>query len=222
MPAPPPPLSHEHLIATLASGLEPVRRLPPPAVRAFEFMAMVGAATIILAWLSDLTAVERLLATTDMWLAAVGSTLTAALAALAAFHLCLPDRSPAWALLPLPPALIWVAASGLGCLRATLLPGTHDAGLSESRDCLVFILAVSAPLSAVLLVMLRRGFSLRPRLTAALGGLAAASAAATLLNFLHPFDATASDLAVHAAAVILVILANQATAGRLLASPKSP
>ena len=127
----------------------------------------------------------------------------------------MPDRKPAWALLPVPGLLLWVGASGLGCLRSWFLPGTHPADLVEARDCLVFILGVSLPLSILLVVMLRRGYPLRPNLTAATGGLAAAAAAATLLNFFHPFDAAATDLVVHAGAVVLVVLAGRALSGRL-------
>ena len=47
---------------------------------------------------------------------------------------------------------------------------------------------------------------MRPNLTAIIGGLACASAAATLLNFIHPYDAAATDLAVHAVAVTIVDL----------------
>ena len=78
----------------------------------------------------------------------------------------------------------------------------------QPEHCLVFILGLSLPLSLILIIMLRRGFSLRPNLTAIIGGLACASAAATLLNFIHPYDAAATDLAVHALAVAIVILAN--------------
>jgi hypothetical protein len=154
------------------------------------------------------------MAAPDMWLAVTGSTLTAILAAIAAFQTSLPDRKPAWALLPVPGLVLWVGASGLGCFRSWLAPGTHPADINEARDCLVFILAVSVPLSILLVVMLRRGYPLRPNLTAATGGLAAAAAAATLLNFFHPFDAAATDLAVHAIAVVLVVLVNWALSRR--------
>jgi hypothetical protein len=90
--------------------------------------------------------------------------------------------------------------------------------IGDSDSCLVFILGFSLPLSLLLIVMLRRGFSLRPNLTAVVGGLACASAAATLLNFVHPYDATASDLAVHAVAVGIVMLANTLFGGRILMS----
>lgn len=198
---------HDRLIQGLASDLKPVRRLPSPGKRALAWLAFVAIVACLLAPIADLPALERrLMAEPDMWLAVTGSTLTALLATVAAFQLSLPDRSRAWAWLPLPPALLWIGASGAGCLRSWFVPETHAADLSEARDCLLFILALSVPLSALLFMMLRRAYPLQPGLTAAIAGLAVAAAAATLLNFFHPFDAAATDLAVHAFAVALVIL----------------
>jgi hypothetical protein len=209
--------AHERLIRDLATDLIPVRRLQPPSVRAFGWLAIVAATAVALALIADVPALEhRLTATPDMWLAVTGSTATAILAAFAAFKLSLPDARRAWAFLPLPAALLWIVASGVGCLRAWFVPGTHVADLSEARDCLIFIVGLSVPLSALLIKMLRRACPLQPGLTAAIAGLAAAAAAATLLNFFHPFDAAATDLAVHAFAVAIVIVANRAFSGRLL------
>jgi hypothetical protein len=209
--------SNDRLIQALGADLRPVRRLAPPGLRALGWLAVVGAVSLALAAVSDVGAVgHRLAAAPDMWLAAIGSSLTAVLAAVAAFQLSLPDRKPAWALLPVPAAVFWIAASGAGCLRSWLVPETHAASLGESEICLTFILGLSVPLSILLILMLRRGCSLRPNLTLAIGGLACASAAATLLNFIHPYDATATDLIVHAFAVATVILANVTTGGRLL------
>ena len=59
----------------------------------------------------------------------------------------------------------------------------------------MFIVFVSVPLAVALVLMLRRACPLRPGLTATLGGLASAAAAATLLNLFHPFDVAATDLA---------------------------
>jgi hypothetical protein len=208
---------HDRLIGALAANLAPVRRLPQPVLRALFWLLLVAAIAAALAMFSNLAATwQRIAASPDMWLAALGSIATAAAAAVAAFALNLPDRSRAWALLPLPAAVLWIAASGLGCLRAYVLPGTHVAAAGETRDCLLFIIGLSVPLSAALIVMLRRGYSLTPHLTAAMAGLAAAAAAATLLNFFHPFDAAASDLAVHAVAVALVIVAARTLGGRVL------
>ena len=207
----------EQLIRDLTADLVPVRRLASPGLRALGWLAVVVAAAIALATVANLPALwHRLSGAPDMWLAVLGSAATAVLAAVAAFQLSLPDARRAWALLPLPAALLWIVASGLGCLRTRLAPDTHVADMSEARDCLMFIVGLSVPLSALLIVMLRRACPLQPGLTAAIAGLAAAAAAATLLNFFHPFDAAATDLAVHAGAVALVIAANRAFSGRLL------
>src|SRR5262245_15218733 len=79
-----------------------------------------------------------------------------------------------------------------------------------------FIVGLSVPFSALLVVMLRSAYPLQPGLTALIAGLAAAAAAATLLNLFHPFDAAATDLVVHAIAVALVLLAVRAFSSRLL------
>jgi hypothetical protein len=206
---------HDRLIAGLASDLHPVRPLPSPGKRALTWLAFVAAVAVLLAPIADLSALmHRLMAVPDMWLAMIGSTLTAVLAALAAFQLSLPDRSRAWAWLPLPATLLWIGASGAGCLRAWFVPDTHPADMTDMRDCLLFILGLSVPLSALLFVMLRQAYPLQPGLTAAIAGLAAAAAAATLLNLFHPYDAAATDLAVHAVAVALVIILSRAIGAR--------
>jgi len=212
--------SHDQLIRGLAADLRPVRRLPPPLVRALAWLAVLAVLAAVLAAFANLEAVwQRISAAPDLWLAVVGSTLTAVLAAIAAFELSLPDAPRAWAMLPLPAALLWAGASGFGCLRAWIAPQSHVAVMSEARDCLIFIVLLSVPLSALLLAMLRRAYPLYPGLTAATGGLAVAAAAATLLNFFHPYDAAATDLAVHTVAVVLVIAANRAFGGRIFGVP---
>jgi len=214
--------SDDRLIRSLSNDLMPVRRLRAPAIRTLGWLAVVGLIAAGLAVTTDVTAMAcRLVAAPDMCFAVVGSAMTAVLATFAAFQLDLPDRKWTWALLPLPAAAIWVGASGLGCLRSWLVPDTTVATLGEAESCLIFILGFSLPLSALLLMMLRRGFSLHPNLAAAVGGLAAAAAAATLLNFIHPYDAAATDLVVHAASVGLVVMANQMVGGRLLSAKKN-
>ena len=209
---------YEKLIRGLAADLTPVKRLRPPGLRAAWWLAAIAAIAVALAAFSDLSAVaRRLMAVPDMWLAVTGSTLTAVLAALSAFELSLPDRKPVWALLPLPGVMLWIGASGLGCLRTWLVPGTHEASMAEAKDCLLFIVGLSVPLSALLTLMLRRACPLQPGLTGAIGGLAVAAASATLLNFFHPYDAAATDLVVHAVAVAAVVAANRAFAGRFIA-----
>jgi hypothetical protein len=211
--------SNERLVQALSADLTSVRRLAPPGLRVLFWLAIIGAVSLALAMVSDVGAMmHRLMAAPDMWLAVVGSVLTAVLAAAAAFQLSLPDRKAAWALLPLPAFLLWIGASGMGCLRPLSVADAYPMPPSGTEHCLMFILGLSLPLCLLLIVMLRRGFSLRPNLTAIIAGLACASAAATLLNFIHPYDAAATDLAVHALAVTIVIVANTILGGRILMS----
>jgi len=212
----------DQLIRSLSADLTPVRRLSPPAYRALGWLAAVGVIAVGLAAGTDVVATLcRITAAPDLCLAVAGSTLTAVLAAVAAFQLAVPDRRWTWALLPLPAAALWIGASGAGCLRSWLVPSTSVPTSGETEACLIFIFGLSIPLSILLLAMLRRGYSLQPNLAAAVAGLAAAAAAATLLNFFHPYDAAATDLAVHAIAVAGVILANQMLGGRILAAKNS-
>ena len=200
---------YDELVQSLSADLVPVRRLRPPIQRALCWLGAVLAAGSVLALFSNLVAMmHRLTAAPDLWLAAIGSTLTAVLAAVAAFQLGLPDRSTKWALLPVPATILWVGASGLGCLRTWFVLGTHEASLTGAEFCLFFILGLSVPLSVLLLAMLRRAYSLWPNLTGVMGGLAVAGASATILNLFHPYDSAATDLLVHAAAVAIVIIAN--------------
>jgi hypothetical protein len=209
--------SNEQLVQALSADLTPVDRLSPPSLRVLLWLAMVGSIALALAMVFGIGAmIQRLVAAPDLWLAAMGSLLTAVLAAAAAFQLALPDRKVAWALLPLPAVLVWIGAGGMGCLRPWSIAEAYPMPAAGSEPCLIFILSLSLPLSLLLIAMLRRGFSLRPNLTAIIGGLACASAAATLLNFIHPYDAAAIDLAVHAFAVAIVIVANTLCGGRLL------
>jgi hypothetical protein len=208
---------HDRLIQQLTDDLAPVKPLAPPFWRALIWIVVVAAIAFVAAMATDRHAIaHRLMAEPDMWLAVVGSTLTAMLAAYAAFQLCLPDRSSYWALLPLPPALLWIAASGAGCLRALRIADTRPPTVSDERDCLIIIIALSIPLSLLLLVMLRKGHTLLPGLTTMTAGLAAAAASATLLMFFHPFDATASDLIAHGVAVVIVVACVRYFGGRIL------
>jgi hypothetical protein len=209
--------SNDRLVQALGADLTTVRRLPSPGLRALMWLAILGSMALALAMVSDVKAMMiRLMAAPDMWLAALASMLAAVLAAIAAFELSLPDRKAAWALLPLPALLLWICASGMGCLRVWSVAEASTMPPDQPGHCLIFIIGFSLPLSLLLIAMLRRGFSLRPNLTAVVGGLACASAAATLLNFVHPYDAAATDLTVHTLAVTIVVLANTIFGSRIL------
>jgi hypothetical protein len=151
-------------------------------------------------------------ASTWTWLALAGSTLTAATAALSAFELSSRRPSRAWTWLPLPSFLIWIGASGIGCFGA----GAEVWGetLQEAGRCLKFLLAIAAPLLALMVFMLWRVAPEMPGRVMALGGLASAGASATLLALVHPHDAAILDLGAHVIALAIVLGAS-AVAARL-------
>ncbi len=213
------PTPLDDTVARLTADLAPVRRLSPPPVRAARWLGLVVVMGAGLAAFCDLPELRhRLMIAPDMWLAVLASSLTAVLGALAAFELSVPGRSARWALLPLPSLLVWISASGMGCLRTWATPSTTVGLMGEARHCLLHIVLMSVPLMALMMVMVRRACPLRPNLTALVSGLAIAAASATLLNFDHPFDASATDLAAHLVAVLLVIGINQAVTRRAAAS----
>ncbi|RYB03313.1 NrsF family protein [Lichenibacterium ramalinae] len=208
----------DDVVARLSADLAPVRRLPSPPVRAACWIGIAAVLAAGLALSCDLPALgRRLMVAPDMWLAVLASTTTAVLAALAAFELSVPGRSARWALLPVPALVLWMSASGLGCLRTWTMPdggGMGEGGMGEARHCLLNIVLISVPLMAVMAVMVRRACPLRPNLTALVSGLAIAAASATLLNFDHPYDASAVDLAAHLVAVLIVMGLNQVVGAR--------
>ncbi|GJE42340.1 NrsF family protein [Methylobacterium soli] len=213
---------HDHLVESLVGGLAPVRRLPPPSLRAVAWFAAALGLGILLMPMADMEGMRTRMSVPDLRVAALAAVLTAATAALAAFQISVPGRSLRWVLLPVVPAILWIGASGLGCLRGIVAPTTDIPGPREVESCFVFLIGVSLPLSVLLVVMLRRACPLRPNLTAALGGLAAAAAAAALLVPFHPHDTTVTDLLIHMLAVGAVIGLNSLAGGRLLTGKGAP
>lgn len=202
------------LIGRLVADAAPVRRLRPPLVRACLWLLAVAAigAVLIFAF-SDLAMFERRAQDPKLVLELIGTLLTGIAAVIAAFYVSLPDRSGAWALLPLPPLVLWIASSGYSCYRHWIVVGPDGWTLGESGQCFRFILAASVPLGISLFVLLRRTRPLAPGRVAAVGGLGVAGLAAFLLQFFHPFDVTVIDLTTHITAIAIVV-AVSSLAGR--------
>jgi len=206
------------LIERLAGEAKAVRRLRPPLVRAALWLSAVAAVGVVsILMFSDLHVFARRAQDPKLVLELAGTLLTGIAGVVAAFHLSLPDRPRLWALLPVPPLMLWIGASGYSCYRHWLSFGPDGWQIGESAHCFVFILGVSAPLGAALYFVLRKARPLDPVTTAALGGAGVAGLAAFLLQFFHPFDVTFMDLGIHLAAVLAVTLASllsAATAGK--------
>ncbi|MCB8876355.1 NrsF family protein [Acidisoma silvae] len=203
------PLSHQQLIDKLSRDLKPVRRVRPARL-VLLWLVLVAVFADVFAVRADLHAMmAHLMLAPYMWLAALSSAVTAVLAVIAAFMTGMPGRSPRWALLPMPALAWWVVECGMGFAHIWSLPGWQDARMLGGEYSFGFILLVSLPLSALLALLLRRTFPVRPNLTAALAGLAAAGAAVTLLNFFHAYDGSLPDLVGHLGAVAIIVGLNR-------------
>ena len=207
----------EELIAALAADIRPVRRLKPPMLRAFFWLtviALLALGPVLL--LANLPLFAARMGHVRVAVETAATLLTGLAGVIAAFHLSLPDRSRAWALLPLPPAIVWLAASGLGCWRAWVVEGPKGLSAGATTHCALFILAVGLPIGGLLLWALSKAKPLQPGVTAAVGGLGAAAISAFLLQFFHPFEVTVVDLGVHLAGVLALISLSAASSRRLL------
>ena len=203
----------DDLIARLTDGLRPVKRLPPPGLRASLWLgavALLGTAFVV--EFSDMPTFTRRIQDPKLLIELIGTLLTGILAVIAAFELSLPDRSLRWALLPVPSFMLWLGSSGYSCWRHWLVRGPQGLQAGEGADCFLWIVAFGVPLAVSLFVVLRRAHPLAPGPVAAMAGLGVASLAAFLLQFFHPFDVTFVDLGLHVAAIATVIVLTRAAA----------
>jgi hypothetical protein len=207
----------ERLIEELAASAAPVKRLKPPMWRASAWLAVVFALIACAVFgLSNLHLFMERAQDPKLVLELIGTALTGILAVVAAFYLSLPDRSPLWGLLPIPPFALWLGSSGYNCYRHWITYGPDGWGLGDSAACFRFILLASIPLGISLVLILRRACPLAPVRVALMGGLGVAAISAFVLQFFHPFDVTFMDLGVHLVAVGLVAALAGAAEGMTL------
>ena len=192
------------LIDQLAARAAPVKRLASPWQRTLLWVALAAAIIIVIiashgarpGWLGDLTVASSAIE----WFASVATGL---LAAYAVFQVSVPGRSPAWAWLPLPAALLWLGGLGLGCLQDVARIGAAAfAFQGESWECARAITFTSLPLGLVLLMMVRHAGVVRPGRTAMLTALSAAALSAAGVSVIHEGENALMVLLWHAGAVV--------------------
>lgn len=205
----------DDLISRLSTGLQPVKRVTPPMQAALGWIALallvVGAGVAIAGFRHD---IEQRLMLMHEKVNLAAALLTGIAAAIAAFHLALPDRSPRWALLPLPFAAFWVSGLGWGCVAEFVAQGWP--ALGTSFGCLRFIIGFGLPLTLSMLWLTRHAALIRPGPVAALAGLAAAAIASVGLSLVHHLDAAAMVLIWHGGSVVLVTLLAKAFGTRAM------
>jgi hypothetical protein len=197
------------LIDRLSASLTPVRRLRPPLLRAGQWLLLAALVVALLAVLNGARPDLALRLRQPVFAASLaGSLLTGILAAIAAFHLCLPDRSRLWLLLPAPAVVLWLATIGYGCLTDWVSIGPDGVRLGSTLECFATLLITTIPSAVVLFAMLRDTARLYPTMVGMTGGLAVAGIAATALSLLHELDATVMVLLWNlGAAALIVVLA---------------
>jgi hypothetical protein len=135
---------------------------------------------------------------------------TAVTAAVAAFVSIVPGRDRRIALLPLLPLAVWLASLGEGCLHDWLRLGSGALALRPDWDCAPAALALSVLPLVAMVVMLRRGAPVTPRLSLALGALAVAALVNFALRVFHAGDISLMVLAWHfGGALLLAFLGGQ-------------
>lgn len=178
------------LIQRLATSVRPVRPLPPPWLRTTHWLAIalpsMAIVVMLMAPRDDL--VEKL-SETRFVIEQAAAGATAVTAAIAAFFLVIPGHSRKLALLPIFPLAIWLGSLGFGCLQSWLQFGTEAWRVTPDWICFPSIAMVGAVPALTMVVMLRRGAPMAPRMTVALGALAAAALGNFGLRLFHYQDA---------------------------------
>lgn len=179
----------DDLILSLSQDARPVRRLPPPGRRALGWFALAVPAVAAIALAMGLRAdLELRMAEPAFVIRLIACSLTAFCAAIAGLALSIPGTPKFWALLPVPPMLVWLGGFGRQCVLEWLAPQSGELLNGPHLHCLPDIAVITAIPTGVLLLMLRRGACFEPRLPVMLGGLAAAALAHGGLSLAHPED----------------------------------
>jgi len=122
---------------------------------------------------------------------------TALTAALAAFASVVPGYDRRILLIPLLPLAVWLASLGEGCWRNWVALGADGLTLRTDWDCLPPAILIGIVPAIAMVVMLRRGAPLLPRISIALGALAVAALANLGLRLFHVGDASVMVLFWH-------------------------
>lgn len=193
----------EHLIQELATDVTPVRPLRRPTLRAAAWVAgaavYLGVLTAVMSPRDDLGArmydTQFLL---EQW-AALLMGVTAAGAALSSV---VPGRRlRLLMLLPLASLAVWLGLIGVRTLQDAQTLGLGAVLVQVNWRCVTAILVGAAVPAVAMARMLGRGAPLTPRLTAGLGGLAAAGLGNFAVCLSHPHG---FDLIWHAGTVLLL------------------
>jgi hypothetical protein len=185
------------LIRHLAADAAAVRPLPRPWTRTAIWLgvSLLYMAALYAIWLPAANARSDARFVIEQ----VAALTTGVLAALAAFASVVPGYSRRLAFASLVPLAVWLTSLGQSCARDWAAAASPP--IATHWACFPITVTVGlVPMSAII-VMLRRGAPIAPRLTTALSGLGAASVANVAIRFVHATDASVIVLLWHVIAV---------------------
>jgi len=198
----------EELIRRLAADTQPVRRLGSPWLRtifwlvlALPYVAAVVSGKLLMVGSSQALADPRFVIEQAATLA------TAITAAVAAFASIVPGFDRKVLFLPLVPLALWLASVGHGCLQDWLRLGADGLAIRPDWECLQPATIIGIIPAVAMIVLLRQGAPLHPRLTLAVGALAVAAICNFGLQLFHQSDASIMVLSWHLGGVaVLAVL----------------
>ncbi|RJG00507.1 NrsF family protein [Noviherbaspirillum sedimenti] len=179
------------LIDLLVADAKPVRRLLPPLMRASCWLLFAVLMLVLVGVEHGVRPDLGVKLQQPVFVTGVAAAaITGVLAAMASFIASIPGRSRNWLLLPAPSLVLWISTIGYGCLTNWVAVGPDGVSLGETARCFATLALIGAPLSLLMLIMLRYAARLSPRPVAMSASLAVAAITATALSLLHPIDAT--------------------------------
>lgn len=205
------------LIERLGRDAMPVSPLKSPWRRAAVWvgLSLLSIVALILFW-PFMEPFSLQLGDTRFLIEQAAALATGITAATAAFATTVPGYDRRMLALPLVPLAVWVGDIGQGCVRDVLARGPGGWLVMAHWPCLTATIFVGIVPIAAMAVMLRRGAPLTPRLTTALGGLAAAGMANFGVRFVHGLDVSVVVLVWHVGALAAFSLVAGATGRSLL------
>lgn len=142
---------------------------------------------------------------------------TAITAAVAAFSSTVPGFDRRMLLLPVAPLALWVVSVGHGCVQDWLRFGADGLTIRPDWECLPSATVIGIVPAVAMVVMLRKGAPLCPRLTLALGALAVAAVGNFGMQLFHYRDASIMILFWHLGNVAVLSLLARWLGGHVLA-----
>jgi hypothetical protein len=181
----------EELIKRLAAETSVVRRLKSPWVRAVFWLA-ISLPYVAVVVVGKLMMVDpsQMLADPRFMIEQTATFVTALTAAVAAYCSGVPGFDRRLLLLPVVPLALWFASVGHGCAQDWLQFGTDGLAIRPDWECLPSATIIGIVPAVAMVVMLRKGAPLYPRITLALGALAVAAIGNFGMQIFHFRDAS--------------------------------